>query len=72
MNWARKPETLQFEEGIEKTVQWYLDNSRSGWIISPVVLTESYYEDMYKNRSSSMEVVKTNIEGVVIIEPRLF
>ena len=29
--------SLQFEEGIEKTVKWYLDNQK-------------YYEDMYKGR----------------------
>ena len=41
--------SLQFEEGIEKTVQWYLyhqdwlDNITSGDY-------EKYYEEMYKNR----------------------
>lgn len=41
--------SLQFEEGIEKTVRWYLENQ--AWmdhITSGAY--ESYYEDMYKNR----------------------
>ena len=41
--------TLQFEEGIERTVQWYLDNQ--AWldnVTSGDYL--SYYESMYKNR----------------------
>ena len=41
--------SLQFEEGIEKTVRWYLDNQ--AWmdhITSGEY--EKYYEDMYKNR----------------------
>lgn len=41
--------SLQFEEGIEKTVRWYLDNQ--GWmehIISGDY--QKYYDDMYKNR----------------------
>ncbi len=41
--------SLQFEEGIEKTVRWYLDNSE--WTDS---VTSGdymrYYEDMYANR----------------------
>ena len=41
--------SLQFEEGIEKTVRWYLENQ--GWmdhITSGEY--EKYYESMYKNR----------------------
>ena len=41
--------SLQFEEGIEKTVRWYLDNQ--AWmdnIISGEY--EKYYESMYSNR----------------------
>ncbi len=41
--------SLSFEEGIELTVRWYLDNRE--WMES--VLTgeyEHYYEEMYKNR----------------------
>ena len=41
--------SLQFEEGIEKTVKWYLDNQE--WmnnVTSGDYL--SYYEDMYKGR----------------------
>lgn len=41
--------SLQFEEGIEKTVRWYLDNQE--WMDN---LTsgdyQKYYEDMYKGR----------------------
>ena len=46
--WGWKP-SIQFEEGIEKTVRWYLynlewmDNITSGEY-------EKYYDDMYKNR----------------------
>ena len=41
--------TLQFEEGIEKTVRWYLDNQK--WIDN-VTSGEyaKYYEEMYLNR----------------------
>ena len=41
--------SLQFEEGIEKTVKWYLDNQE--WmdrVTSGDYL--KYYEDMYANR----------------------
>ncbi|MDE6548827.1 MAG: dTDP-glucose 4,6-dehydratase [Muribaculaceae bacterium] len=41
--------SLQFEEGIEKTVHWYLENQK--WmdnIISGEY--ERYYEEMYKNK----------------------
>ena len=41
--------SLQFEEGIEKTVRWYLDNQ--AWmdhITSGEY--EKYYEEMYRNR----------------------
>ncbi len=41
--------SLQFEEGIEKTVRWYLDNQE--WMDN---ITSGdyvkYYEDMYANR----------------------
>ena len=41
--------SLQFEEGIEKTVRWYLDNQeRMDNITSGEY--EKYYDDMYKNR----------------------
>ena len=41
--------SLQFEEGIERTVQWYLDNQE--WMDNITSgAYESYYEDMYKNR----------------------
>ncbi|MCD4833609.1 MAG: dTDP-glucose 4,6-dehydratase, partial [Bacteroidales bacterium] len=41
--------SLQFEEGLEKTVDWYLSNSE--WMDH--ILSgdyESYYEQQYKNR----------------------
>ena len=41
--------SLQFEEGIEKTVRWYLDNQ--AWMDN--VTSDDYlkyYDDMYKNR----------------------
>ncbi len=41
--------SLQFEEGIEKTVNWYLENE--AWMNN--ILNgdyEKYYDDMYKNR----------------------
>ena len=41
--------SLQFEEGIEKTVKWYLENE--AWMNN--ILNgdyEKYYDDMYKNR----------------------
>ena len=42
------PET-KFEDGIKKTIQWYLDN-REWWetIISGEY--QNYYEKMYSNR----------------------
>ncbi len=41
--------SLQFEEGIEKTVRWYLDNQE--WMNNITSGDyERYYEDMYKNR----------------------
>ena len=42
------PET-KFEDGIKKTIQWYLDN-KDWW--EPIVSGEyqNYYEKMYKNR----------------------
>lgn len=41
--------SLQFEEGIEKTVKWYLDNQ--GWL-DKVTSGEyqRYYDEMYKDR----------------------
>lgn len=41
--------SLQFEEGIEKTVQWYLDNQEWMDHITSGEY-EKYYESMYKNR----------------------
>lgn len=41
--------SLQFEEGIEKTVQWYLHNQEwMDYITSGEY--ERYYEDMYSKR----------------------
>lgn len=41
--------SLQFEEGIEKTVQWYLDNQ--SWLDNVTSGDyQRYYEDMYANR----------------------
>ncbi|MDE6078748.1 MAG: dTDP-glucose 4,6-dehydratase [Duncaniella sp.] len=41
--------SLQFEEGIEKTVRWYLDNQE--WMDSITSGDyERYYDEMYKNR----------------------
>ena len=41
--------SLQFEEGIEKTVRWYLDNQ--AWMDNITSGEyEKYYEDMYKGR----------------------
>ncbi|WP_304610052.1 dTDP-glucose 4,6-dehydratase [Muribaculum intestinale] len=41
--------TLQFEEGIERTVRWYLDNQE--WLDSVTSGDyQSYYEQMYANR----------------------
>lgn len=41
--------SLQFEEGIEKTVKWYLDNQ--GWLDNVTSGDyQKYYEQMYKNR----------------------
>lgn len=41
--------SLQFEEGIEKTVRWYLDNQK--WLDNITSGEyEKYYEEMYKNR----------------------
>lgn len=41
--------SLQFEEGIEKTVRWYLDNQ--DWMDNITSGDyEKYYDDMYKNR----------------------
>ena len=41
--------SLQFEEGIEKTVRWYLDNQE--WMDNVTSGDyQKYYESMYKNR----------------------
>lgn len=41
--------TLQFEEGIEKTVRWYLDNQK--WIDNVTSGEyQRYYQDMYQKR----------------------
>lgn len=41
--------SLQFEEGIERTVRWYLDNQE--WMDNITSGEyEKYYDDMYKNR----------------------
>lgn len=41
--------SLQFEEGIEKTVRWYLDNQE--WMDNITSGDyEKYYEEMYRNR----------------------
>ena len=42
--------SLQFEEGIEKTVRWYLDNQE--WMDNVTSGEyQKYYEEMYNNRS---------------------
>ena len=44
--------SLQFEEGIEKTVKWYLDNQE--WLDNITSGDyQTYYETMYANRSTS-------------------
>ena len=41
--------SLQFEEGIEKTVRWYLDNEE--WMDNITSGDyQRYYDDMYSNR----------------------
>ena len=41
--------SLQFEEGIEKTVRWYLDNQE--WIDNITSGEyEKYYQEMYQNK----------------------
>ncbi len=41
--------SLQFEEGIEKTVQWYLNNE--DWLDNVTSGEyQKYYEEMYKGR----------------------
>jgi dTDP-glucose 4,6-dehydratase len=41
--------SLQFEEGIERTVRWYLDNQK--WMDNVTSGDyQKYYENMYKNR----------------------
>ena len=42
--------SLQFEEGIKKTVRWYLDNQE--WMDNVTSGDyQKYYDDMYKNRN---------------------
>lgn len=41
--------SLQFEEGIEKTVRWYLDNQEWMDLITSGAY-QQYYDDMYSNR----------------------
>jgi dTDP-glucose 4,6-dehydratase len=42
--------SLQFEEGIEKTVRWYLDNQE--WMDNVTSGDyQKYYEEMYNHRS---------------------
>ncbi len=41
--------SLQFEEGIEKTVRWYLDNQE--WLDNVTSGDyQKYYDNMYKER----------------------
>lgn len=41
--------SLQFEEGLEKTVDWYLQNQN--WVIDVTTGNyQKYYEEQYKNR----------------------
>ena len=41
--------SLQFEEGIEETVKWYLDNQE--WMANVTSGDyQKYYENMYKDR----------------------
>ena len=42
------PET-KFEDGIKKTIQWYLDN-REWWEVIISGEYQNYYEKMYANR----------------------
>ena len=45
--------SLQFEEGIEKTVKWYLDNQE--WLDNITSGDyQTYYETMYANRSTNV------------------
>lgn len=46
MNWGGS-QVLQFDEGIEKTVKWYLENEE--WMNNITSGEyERYYQDMYK------------------------
>lgn len=46
--------SLQFEEGIEKTVRWYLDNQE--WLDNITSGDyEKYYEEMYEDRQRTMD-----------------
>jgi len=41
--------SLQFEEGLEKTVEWYLNNSE--WLNNVTTGSyQNYYNSMYANR----------------------
>ena len=47
--------SLQFEEGIEKTVRWYLDNQQ--WLDNITSGDyEKYYEEMYEDRQTTDNV----------------
>jgi dTDP-glucose 4,6-dehydratase len=47
LNW--KPE-ITFEQGLEKTIDWYLENSK--WLENVTSgAYQSYYKEMYENRS---------------------
>ena len=46
--------SLQFEEGIEETVKWYLDNQE--WMDNVTSGDyQKYYDNMYKDRSFFFE-----------------
>ena len=47
--WPQFRRSLQFEEGIEKTIRWYLDNQ--AWLDNVTSGDyQKYYEEMYKGR----------------------
>jgi dTDP-glucose 4,6-dehydratase len=39
---------IKFEEGVKKTVNWYLDNM--SWVNSKLNYLIKYWETMYKNK----------------------
>ena len=59
-SWAGYPK-LSFEDGIKKTIKWYLEN-REWWenIISGEY--QSYYEQMYGNR---FEDIRNSVKGAI-------